>query len=477
MINFSEPLRGNLLSEENKKVADIVDAADVQVQKIKRLVESCLAIQEDGKSVISRSSKRSNHSKLSIHSASKKQYLATSIKSGSAQLDHDQIKEKQRVQYLEDKLSKILANFENQKILIHDLLQTDDNQMMSNEMQRLHEMYEKMVMIADQLRTDISFDQADKIDEIIEREDTKMFEIKKLVAGWMKAQAELEKRSLRSRASKLSSRSGASRRSINKEILVHQNPSNKDNNEDKRLEELLSNQLRKAHKKLDNQKSLINDLLKVNDSDIMSREMVVMEQIHENLAATANRLSEIIPFEAAKSLSAKIAIEDAKMFETKKLVVKWMSVQAEDDDKSILSSSSRQTVLSDMSYNSANRKMKATVLKVGRKENIQEKEEKEKSEPQLKKQLRDKLFKLRLKLENQKSLFKDLVKSNDTGMLGREMQKLQETYRSMADTAFHLHELLPPAEAGEMTELVDTEDTEMFQIKKLVVKQMTAQTE
>ena len=92
---------------------------------------------------------------------------------------------------------------------------------------------------------------------------------------------------------------------------------------------------------------MVADLLESNDSEMMNREVNIMEQLLEGFMDGVEKLLQM-PGESGKEWERRGREEDAKVFQLKRQVVKWMVAQADADLKSNTSGSSRTTCISDV---------------------------------------------------------------------------------------------------------------------------------
>ena len=56
---------------------------------------------------------------------------------------------------------------------------------------------------------------------------------------------------------------------------------------------------------------------------------------------------------------------------------------------------------------------------------------------------------------------------------GVEIQRLDEAYKVMADTAMHLREKLPSVEAEDINHKIEVEEDEVFEVKKKMIRKMS----
>ena len=73
----------------------------------------------------------------------------------------------------------------------------------------------------------------------------------------------------------------------------------------------------------------------------------------------------------------------------------------------------------------------------------------------------------------QKRLCKGLINGKDQITSGDEIQKLEESYQTMVSAAVRLREHLPSEEANDIDIHVEQEESEVFEVKKQMVKLMT----
>ena len=352
-----------------------------------------------------------------------------------------------------DKFWELQKRIHVQNEMIEDLLKTNNSSMMSKEMERLDELYNQMAAIGDSIKEEPLPNEEYRISEVIEEEDNRMTQIKKDVAKWMARQTERDKRSVKSGRSKVSA---GSRRSLGKKGDETNETQFKHKEEKNLMDQLISLQER-----LNKQMLLVKDMFNPRDSEMIDGEVKVMEQVHGNMITAAIKyLDNTDSDEKFKEVQNKLIEEEQRVFEVKKEAVKWMITQAEADDRSQVSRSSRQTILSDHSARFGNRK--------GR-------EGKKYTEAQRKDQLWEELGKLRVNLDAQKARCKDLVLAKDIGLLRQAMENLEETYKDATEIALLLRELVPFDEAGKIMEKVEAEETEIFQIKRSVVRIMATE--
>lgn len=143
--------------------------------------------------------------------------------------------------------------------------------------------------------------------------------------------------------------------------------------------------------------------------------------------------------------------EDAKVFELKKEVVKWMVLQAEVDKSSYVSGSSRTSIIMDVGDNGPRNFNTEQEIFHRIADRIPTRNE---NEDQLKRDLERTMG----RLSNQRTLVEDLLESTDTDMMNHEIQALDKAYDDMIAAASLLRECSTIEKGREVSLLIDAED-------------------
>ena len=144
-----------------------------------------------------------------------------------------------------------------------------------------------------------------------------------------------------------------------------------------------------------------------------------MEQMLEGVMESIQNLSQLLSDPEDKRSWSDIARkEEMKVFELKKKVVKWMVEQAEAEDKSSVSGSSRTSVVADIAEDG---------LRVLTSQQTFQRTANRIPIDQLKKDFERAM----VRLGHQITLVEDLLKASDTGMMNHEIQSLDRTYDDM----------------------------------------------
>ena len=85
----------------------------------------------------------------------------------------------------------------------------------------------------------------------------------------------------------------------------------------------LNHEMSTIRLRLENQKSLITDLLMTKDMEMMNREVEKLDQVYNDYIAIAGEVRELASTEEVEEMSRVIAEEDNEVFHIKKLVAKF----------------------------------------------------------------------------------------------------------------------------------------------------------
>ena len=326
--------------------------------------------------------------------------------------------------YLLGKFEELQKKCTGQNSMINDLLETNDRGMMRKEVENLDKFIGQLESIAKSLMSELPPDRANNVQDALSDGETVWLNTKGLVAKWMRRQEETEKRSLTSKASRKSAASKASKGSS----LSNKHP----NHDDGENQETVIRETKRNQERLEQQRQLVGDLLKGRDSETMNREVTIMEQLLEGVMKSVQNLSQLLADTESKKWWSDVARkEEMKVFELKKTVVKWMVEQAEAEDKSSISESSRTSTIADIAEDG---------LRVVTSQQAFQRTANRIPIDQLKKDFERTM----VRLSHQITLVEDLLKASDTGMMNHEIQSLDRSYDDMIAAASLLRECSPP---------------------------------
>ena len=380
-------------------------------------------------------------------------------------------------QYLAKKFEDLVKRVEDQNDLVNELLRTHDQRMMSKEMQILDVAYDHLDELARNLKGSLDADKIDALFDLLHKSEAKVSRTKGLVAQWMVKQVEGERRSLASSVSRQSDQIEGDRRSLASRVSRRSDASKVSKGscrsksqcqgaKSMETKDNLTSLMERNRERVRSQRHLVADLLESNDSEMMNREVNIMEQLLEGFMDGVEKLLQM-PGESGKEWERRGREEDAKVFQLKRQVVKWMVAQADADLKSNTSGSSRTTCISDVMEG-----IKPFSVQQGSSEQMRY-GERNGGVPLVghsEDQLRNDLRRVRVKLDNQRILVEDFVKSADRDIINREMQTLDNIYDDMIAVASALRDTLLPEEGQKVSLLIDAEDEKVFQTKRLVAQ-------
>ena len=242
--------------------------------------------------------------------------------------------ETQRKEHLWEKLVKLRTRLDTKKNLCKELLSTTkDINMLRQNFQILEETYSEAAEIAFSLRELLPGMEAKKIMEKVEQEDAEIHQIKrsmvKLMASGNNSENldAVDKAPISERDDKECQLVYDRNKPIDGEGMIETVGLQEDDFavtfSREHVNEQLREEVRRIGARLGNQQSLVRDLLKSTDSDMMNREVMNLDKVYDDYVAAASHLRTLLPLEA-KSVSAWIDAEDANVFQVKQLVSKWM---------------------------------------------------------------------------------------------------------------------------------------------------------
>ena len=212
-------------------------------------------------------------------------------------------------------------------------------------------------------------------------------------------------------------------------------------------------------KRVKNQIELLKDLFKVEAFGNLREEILRADEILAGMRDTAEKESELAPISRVKYMLEMISEKEAEILEYKRNMARHIS-RMEKDDRSATSCSTRRTRLTDASNSSRCKERKE----------VKDKEEGKVMQVDI---LRNDLEKWKAKLAEEKKKCLEAMRLNsDKCSAGEQIRKMEETFNQVENVVFRLREQLPSIEMNDMTNLLEVEDNEVFEIKKQMVKRM-----
>ena len=236
----------------------------------------------------------------------------------------------------------------------------------------------------------------------------------------------------------------------------------------------------------------------------LSEKINILGELHEKKEATVLALYKILDVDGATRLAEKEAIEDQQIAEVRELVQKVKEYNLTD----IRSGVSIRSGRSARSMGSRDTKERNDVEALVRKRMFQQEERVQRAKSKRSawsgcssrdsvlefsgelsksnqryalgtngaegptKNLREMFYRFKEELKEQKDVCIELLQSSRSVVSGGQIEKLNEAFNSVADTASRLREQLPSIEADEIKTQVDIEDEEVFVVKKQLIQIM-----
>ena len=329
-VGVLEHLHGNLVAvvdklskvrteREEDELEQMMTEEESKLFKIKKEVIRWMAAQAetDTRSQVSNSSRHTVMSGNSVGSRGK----------GNRKEGEHELKDQ-----LWERLIKLRVQLNAKKSLCKELLtKTMDIVKLRQEMCQLEETYREAAGVALDLRELVPVGEAEKIMEKVEQEDVEIHQIKRSMVSQMAAECNLGsnetvgkvrgvKKSDEELECSLPNQDGKSREVEGKDASSQSKDVSKHD---------LEEELKRIGLRLKNQRSLVSDLLKSKDTEMMNREVQNLDKVYDDYVAAASQLRTLSLKKEAEEVSALIDAEDANVFQVKQLVSKWMVSQAE----------------------------------------------------------------------------------------------------------------------------------------------------
>ena len=398
----------------------LIRKLETDVHTARKLVAGRLALIADTE----RLSKTSKHSKRSGKSNHSRRTGRSSKKS------FKQDTEEAKVEAIREQLERNKSRLKEQRELVLKLLRGSDQEEIESEVEYMEKYHESTMENAKRLVEIVPIEEAKCICEQVVEEEKKLGEIKKEVVKWMVINEEEDK----------SVTTCSSRRTWISEITKsvvgeHQERQDmragrKSAHEDNEKKEYLRSENTKLWSRFQRQMSLCKDVLNMNNTEMLCREIHKLEDHHKDVSVNTLALCELIGKEEAEEVLKKVEEEENVIFEIKNKFVKQSLKQQLEKDNEKADSATDQSS--------------------------------------------KELAKIEGRLEDQKKLMEDLMGSKNVNLMDREMQRLDKVYDEFLSAA-SIQRKISPETGRRISRLLDTHDTSVFQIKKKITKWMTEQ--
>ena len=270
----------------------------------KKVVKWFVSLEEaETSSHSSRTSRQSSISTGSVRSKERDEKLKT---------------EEEQREELKKEISELLTIVQAKKNNCDQYAQVKNGKALNKEVARLEETYDQAVNVAFKLREVLETGEAEEIMQRVKKEDVEILQLKqKAVTMMTEGNAQIENVNEKVKAN-------------DQELVSHSKSSfTLWRKEESLSEDHLKKEVNRLGKRLENQKCLVNGLLKSNDTEIMNREVQTLDRVYDELIAHAVSLRQVLPPGEARKVSDMIDMEDAHVFQLKKTVSRWFIAQVD----------------------------------------------------------------------------------------------------------------------------------------------------
>ena len=443
MVANAETLTQSLPQEEAAKIADQMNETDICLMKTKRSVAKWMSaqFQKDERSTLTDVSRKSAKSKSSLGRSSR-------VKRDSG-IDNETL--------MMEHIKRLQERLEGQRGLIKDLFNANDVEMLTREIDVLEQIHGNLVAAVDKIVKMGVVGSKSGLQEVMMEEDAKLFRLKKDVIQWMAVQTDADARSqvsCSSRGTVMSGNSVSSRGKVTKSDL------------DPQVKNELWDQLLKRRMQLNIKKNRCNELVKTKDIVTLRKEIYHMDEMFKEASEIALGLRELLPGKEVEKIMDKVEAEDVEIHQIKRAMVRLMAAECTATNRAI--KNARKEENEDLSV------YQDKEIVQGKEESLNNQRREPFNTPmcdeRLKEGLENELRRIGTRLENQLSLVSDLLKSNDTVMVNREVQNLDRVYDDYVVAASQLRALSLQEEAEAVSALIDGEDANVFHVKQMVAK-------
>ena len=221
-------------------------------------------------------------------------------------------------------ISRVRQKSDKQRSLCHELVSIKNTNLLCKEIHKLEDLHKEIKNNTLALNELLPKGEAEEMAEKLETEEAVIFSIKKDMVKQMTTERRASEPD-----SQEAGESGDTKGSEEKVEIKSAKP-----DEDK-----LKGEVSRIQGRLENQLSLVEDLLLSADQNMMNRELQTLDRVYDDFVSAASNLREISSFEENKAVSKIIDAEDARVFTIKKSVSKWLAGNVEgvsekvDDEK------------------------------------------------------------------------------------------------------------------------------------------------
>ena len=227
---------------------------------------------------------------------------------------------------------------------------------------------------------------------------------------------------------------------------------------------------------------LIKNMIHTSDIKGIQQNIHYLGELQKKRETSVLGLYNILPEEEAQRLAEKVTIDDSEISEIKELagrliVEKLMSTEEGEEVLDKVSQRSKPSQRTGASLCSTRDNMSDCFTEFSRHRQKDAEDHnavqiiKERTDVQ-RENLRERFSMFQHEFKDQKHRCVELIRSSALITSAKEVQRLEERYQTMAETAIRLREQLPSIEADDINLMIETEDTEVFEVKKMIIKRM-----
>ena len=444
---------GQLSDDETTKIKNIVEEEGEQYSRVRLAAED----KEKELRLETKSSKSYDISKINkcvnklrverMKEERRSQGSARSTKSGrsagSSNKSDRSGKNEVPAEILKGQLKRITLRLENQMLHMNDLMKIKDVDMMKGELTVMEQMYDTMMSVSERVFSTAPEESGREMNETLGQLELRMFDTKKLILQWMVKMEEAEERSEISQSSRKTAASLHSSKSMNAKMAKGD-----DHADSKEVEKTLKEQ----KEELGKQKVLCMKAIETKETKGAKEKIISLDDTHQKIVTKVKKMQELLPKTEANEIAVWAEKEEDEVYKIKQWMIKNIIAEKE----AILEDGAKASkTWKDMEMRETEQEVKDQVEAL-KKNNISQSK------------LDNEVEKIKRRLRKQLDLIRDLLKTNDVEMVSREMEALDKVHDDLVATASQLRVFLKPEDAGKLSSTMDSEDTEVFQMKRKV---------
>ena len=357
---------------------------------------------------------------------------------------------------------RVQVKLENQVALFNDLARSKNVDLVKRELKNLEMIHTELKSIVDPLMGILGEEEKEKMNIIVDKAGLQVQATRQMVATVI---ADIREEDNTSQASGLSGSSNKTKglSDSRRNLLAEEDRSKKRPISSKssicketEIAETIEETFYGTLHRIENQEGLVRDLLKTDNTKMMNKELETLDSMYESMAGIVNNLMVSSTIEVQNDISDKWNIMESRLFETKRLSVRWMGEQAEAERNSQLSIGSYRSRESNKTTKTQDSREKG-----GEQRHIEI--------------LRKQLKKNQERLKEQEEFFVELSKGKDLPMLTREMQVMERFFENTEAVVNQLKKKVSTEERKCLTNCIMEEEDEVMNLKKRFIKWMARQ--